>query len=100
MTTKDSLYDIIDWLGQLGFIQFVDLNAHEQPFNLLFSSMIKHTSDVLWKIEIIEKKCVVYGIPIVHPWKYIVFKEARDYLKMEMNCAPHMMFKEIQKKVD
>ena len=52
------------------------------------------------KIEMIEKKCWLYFIPLIRPWKYIEFWEAKDSLKLEMNCAPHLMFNEIQKQLD
>lgn len=44
---KDDAWFIMNELGNLGCIQFIDLNKNEQPFHLPYASQIKRCDDAL-----------------------------------------------------
>lgn len=48
---KDHYWEIMNELGKLECMHFVDLNEHEQPFNLYFASWVKRCDDTLRRIS-------------------------------------------------
>jgi len=48
---KDDCWDVINDLGKLKQMHFVDLNKHEQVFNLQYGEMIKRCQDILISIK-------------------------------------------------
>ena len=49
MANDDAWY-IMNQLGNLGTIHMIDLNKHEQPFQLPFAKQIRRAEDALTKI--------------------------------------------------
>lgn len=54
---KDNAWDIMNTLGGLDALHFIDLNSDEQPFNLTFASWVKRCDDTLRKISLIKEEC-------------------------------------------
>lgn len=38
---KDSAWEIMNELGKIDCMHFIDLNTHEQPFNLTYAHWVK-----------------------------------------------------------
>jgi hypothetical protein len=48
---KDDAWFIMNEMGNLGSVHFIDLNKGEQAFNLPYSSQIKRCDETLRRIE-------------------------------------------------
>ena len=48
---KDSDWHIMNELGKIGSLHFIDLNKELQPYELKFTNNIKKTEEALRKIE-------------------------------------------------
>jgi V-type H+-transporting ATPase subunit a len=42
---KDDAWDVMNQLGNLDIVHFIDLNKGEQPFNLPYTSQIKRCEE-------------------------------------------------------
>jgi len=49
--SKDSAFDLMEAFGSLGEADFIDLNKHEQVFDLPFTKQIRRRNDIIRKIE-------------------------------------------------
>ena len=47
---KDDAWYIMNELGNLGVVQFVDLNKSEQPFHLTYATQIRRCDEALKKL--------------------------------------------------
>jgi V-type H+-transporting ATPase subunit a len=47
---KDNAWEIMNELGSLSALHFIDLNKNEQPFNLTYASNLKRCEDTERKI--------------------------------------------------
>jgi V-type H+-transporting ATPase subunit a len=64
---KDNAWDIMNTLGRLDAMHFIDLNTDEQPFNLTFVNWVKRCDDTLRRISLIKDECVRLGVHIKKP---------------------------------
>ena len=60
MIPKQMVFETIEKIGELGIVQFIDLNQHEMSFKRMFSKEIKQCEEIERKIrffnEIITKE--------------------------------------------
>ena len=47
---KDDAWDVMNQLGNLSLVHFIDLNKGEQPFNLPYTAQIKRCEETERKI--------------------------------------------------
>lgn len=53
---KDNAWDIMNELGNLNCIHFIDLNKEEQVFNLQYASLVRRCEETEKKIGFIEEE--------------------------------------------
>lgn len=51
--SKDDSWQVMNELGNMGVVHFVDLNKNEQPFHLPYANQIKRTEETLKKLSYI-----------------------------------------------
>lgn len=54
---KDNAWDIMNELGTLNALHFIDLNKDTQVFDLTFTGIIKRCEELERKISLIESEC-------------------------------------------
>ena len=57
IVTKDKAYDIIEALGMLDEVYFVNLNFDEQPQKLSYSREVSKTNEINARLEFIIDQC-------------------------------------------
>ena len=51
LVPKDNDWDIMNELGLLNCLQFIDLNKEEQPYSLRYISQVKRAEEAMKKLE-------------------------------------------------
>ncbi|CAI2364611.1 unnamed protein product [Moneuplotes crassus] len=72
--SKDSAFDLMEAFGALGVADFIDLNKHEQVYDLPFTKQIRRCNDITRKIDYLKE---IYEM---RTSKYAVFD------KIEKEC--------------
>eukprot|EP00271_Cylindrocystis_brebissonii_P001270 TRINITY_DN1157_c2_g1_i1.p1 TRINITY_DN1157_c2_g1~~TRINITY_DN1157_c2_g1_i1.p1 ORF type:complete len:820 (-),score=206.26 TRINITY_DN1157_c2_g1_i1:844-3303(-) len=60
----ESAHDTITYLGQLGLLQFKDLNPDKSPFQRTYANQVKRCSEMARKLRFITDQTGKAGIPI------------------------------------
>lgn len=97
--TKDSSYETMKTLGRLECVSFIDLNMHEQVYDLPFASEVKRCNETLRRIENIENECERLNVPLKSPSTINEYYMAKDGLTSVMQVAEHRMFDSMEKEV-
>ena len=71
---KDNAWDIMNELGNLNSLHFIDLNRNEQVFTLAYAPLIKRCEVTEKRIEFIESECERNGVEMIPP------KNVEDFL--------------------
>lgn len=58
---KNFAWDVMDSLGKLSCLQFIDVDAKEQVYNRSYSAMVRRCDDALRRIRYIEIICNNYN---------------------------------------
>lgn len=64
---KGSAWEVMNSLGKLTCLQFIDSNAKEQVYHLPYSSVVYRCDEALKKIRYIEQLCDRYNKRIKYP---------------------------------
>ncbi len=64
---KDNAWEIMDQLGRLDCLHFIDLNKNEQVFNLWFAPLIKRCEDSEKRIAFLLNECRRHKIDLIKP---------------------------------
>lgn len=57
IVTKDKAYDLIEALGMLNEVFFINLNKDEQPQKLPFCHEVSKTNEINTKLDYIYSEC-------------------------------------------
>jgi len=60
---KDDAWEVMNVLGDLDCLHFLDMNSDVQPFNLPYASDLKRCEEVLRRIQAIEEECKNLKVP-------------------------------------
>lgn len=59
---KDNAWDVMNELGYLNIIHFIDLNESEQNFNLVYAGYVKRCEQTMKKIKVGFTICLGYSL--------------------------------------
>lgn len=96
---KDNAWDIMNVLGKLNAIHFVELNTHEQPFNLTFVNWVKRCDDTLRRISFIKEECKRQGLDLKKPKDAATYLENLESIYRNRKKSCSLYFEEIEKEV-
>lgn len=96
---KDNVWDIMNTLGKLDAMHFIDLNINEQPFNLVFSNNIKRCDDTLRRINFIKDECRRLGVDLVKPKNPKQFLDTISKMQKLRKTSASLFFEEIEKSI-
>lgn len=97
---KDNAWDIMNTLGNLDALHFIDLNTQEQPFNLTFAGWVKRCDDALRKISLIKEECGRLNVDLKKPRDASSFLENIQavYRNRKRSCS--LYFEEIEAEIN
>ena len=64
---KDDDWEIMNELGLLNCLHFVDLNSEEQTHKLMYTNELRRAETIEHKLRNIEELCFEYRIPMKQP---------------------------------
>ena len=98
--SRENAWEIMNELGELSAVEFVDLNQNEQVLTRPYSTYIKRCEEIELKIQSMEQTMLKFNRPIERCTEYKAFlKSQRDILK-QRNKAEHTYLEEIEAEVD
>jgi V-type H+-transporting ATPase subunit a len=97
---KDNAWDIMNALGKLNALHFVDLNSNEQPFNLTFANWVKRCDDTLRRIDFIKNECSRLNVDLQKPANPKLFLENLASVYRNRKKSSSLYFEEIEKEVE
>ena len=65
VVSKDHAFEALNALGRIDSCHFLDMNRKEQPFNLLFTHLIKRFEECERHVRVIESEYARFNIPLV-----------------------------------
>eukprot|EP00824_Muranothrix_gubernata_P005823 TRINITY_DN175_c0_g1_i1.p1 TRINITY_DN175_c0_g1~~TRINITY_DN175_c0_g1_i1.p1 ORF type:complete len:838 (+),score=142.13 TRINITY_DN175_c0_g1_i1:2-2515(+) len=93
---KDSCWEVMEELGKMDSLHFIDLNANEQVFSRTFSNFIKRADEAERRIRYIETECERFKIKLKQPESPDVFMKAIDEMTKTRKKAASTFFDEIE----
>jgi V-type H+-transporting ATPase subunit a len=96
---KDNAWDIMNVLGKLNALHFIDLNVHEQPFNLTFAHWVKRCDDTLRRISFIKEECIRLNVTLQKPKDAQSFLENINAVYRNRKKSSSFYFEEIEQEV-
>lgn len=97
---RENAWDILNELGELNAVQFVDQNAHDLTFNRPYTAYIKRCEDMEAKVDQITKSMVRFEKDYVKCDDPKLFlRNLRDHLS-KRNRAEHTYFEEAETELD
>ena len=97
---KDNCWDIMNELGNLNNMHFIDLNRDEQVFNLQYAPFIKRCEETEKKIEFIELEWKRHGVPMLPPKSVDDFLNKLNTMRRIKKKSNNLFFEEIEKDID
>lgn len=64
---KNFAWTVMDTLGRLSCLQFIEGNAKEQVYNKPYSTMLRRCDESVRRIRYIESLCEKYNKKVTHP---------------------------------
>lgn len=96
---KDNAWEIMNILGKLDALHFIDLNFNEQPFNLTFANWVKRCDDTLRRISFIKDECERLNVQLRKPKNATVFLENIESVYRNRKRSASLYFEEIEKEI-
>ena len=97
---KDNSWDIMNELGNLNSLHFLDLNKEEQVFNLQYAPFIRRCEEIEKKIEFIEDECQRHKVPMKHPKSVDDFLNKLNIMRRNKKKASNLFFEEIENDIN
>jgi V-type H+-transporting ATPase subunit a len=63
--SEDAAHECVHNLGELGALQFTDLNPEQTPFQRRYVSYIKRCDEMERKLRYMGKEIEAFGLPIM-----------------------------------
>lgn len=96
---KDNAWEIMNALGMLDAMHFIDLNMTEQPFNLTFANWVKRCDDTLRRISFIKDECLRLDVKITLPKTPKAFLENIAAIHRGRKKSASLYFEEIEEQL-
>lgn len=96
---KDNAWEIMNKLGDIGIMHFINLNKDEQVFNLTFAPFIKRCEETEKRISFIEQECVRHNVPMTKPKSVQEFLNTINNMQSRIKKAGNMFFESIEEEI-
>lgn len=96
---KDNAWDIMNTLGRMNAMHFIDLNYDEQPFNLTFANWVKRCDDTLRKIDFIKQECNRLHVDLKKPKDPKTFLDNLEAMHRSRKKSSSLYFEEIEQEI-
>lgn len=93
---KDNAWKVMNELGKLGNLDFIDLNKKEQPFNLPYGNTLKRCEEVLRNLMIVMSQT---DVNLRKPQTTEEFQEIIGHLEKKMGKTASSFFDHIETRV-
>ena len=96
---KDNAWDIMNSLGKMDAMHFIDLNYDEQPFNLTFANWVKRCDDTLRRIAFIKEECNRLHVELKKPKSPKDFLDNIESIYRNRKKSASLYFEEIEDEI-
>lgn len=96
---KDNAWEIMNKLGDIGSMHFINLNKEEQVFNLTFAPFIKRCEETEKRISFIEQECKRHQVPMKKPSSAQDFLNVINTMQSRMKKAGNLFFELIEDEI-
>lgn len=96
---KDNAWEIMNKLGDIGIMHFINLNKSEQIFNLIYAPFIKRCEETEKRISFIEQECKRHQVPMEKPKSVQEFLNNINSIQNKMKKAGNMFFESIEEDI-
>ena len=96
---KDDAWFIMNSLGMLGSVHFMDLNKGEQTFHLPYTSQLRRCDETLRRIDIMASECKKLKIKVPKVGSVENFQTALDKVKHDRRKAENVLLDEVEQDV-
>ncbi len=96
---KDNAWEIMNKLGDIGIMHFINLNKEEQVFNLTFAPFIKRCEETEKRISFIEQECKRHQVPMEKPKSVEEFLKNINSIQGKMKKAGNLFFESIEEDI-
>lgn len=93
---KDNSWEIMNKLGDIGRMHFINLNKDEQVFNLTFAPFVKRCEETEKRISFIEQECKRHRVEMEKPKNVREFLNTINNMQNRMKKAGNMFFESIE----
>lgn len=100
LVTKDKAYDVVEALGLLNEVSFVNLNKDEQPQKLPYCHEISKCNEICTKLDYIYEQCQKFGVKVEECESYQEFIDKKTSLQMRMKMSKFTILDHLNKIVE
>lgn len=97
---KNFAWDLMDSLGKLACLQFVDVNGIEQTYNRPYNAIIRRCDEALQKIKNIELLCGTYNKKLKQPSSIDFFQANLQQSIASQGLGPMAYFEKIESSIE
>ena len=97
---KDSDWQVLEMLGDMGLAHFINMNREENNFNLPNSQRISQCDETERKINYLLQECQAKGVKLRKPRDKQHFEEKTHQIKQDRRTERHLLFDKIKEEVD
>lgn len=96
---KDDDWEVMNELGLLNCLHFVDLNSDEQTHKLRYTNELRRAENIEHKLRSIEELCFEYHVRMKQPESVQDFLNTMESIKQKKDKAFRLLFSEIESDV-
>lgn len=93
---KNFAWDLMDSLGKLTCLQFVDVNQNEQSYNRPYTPMVRRCDEAVRRIKYVEMLCNKYNKKLRFPSSIEAFQANLQQSIASQGLAPMAYFEKIE----
>jgi len=97
---KNFAWDLMDSLGKLGCLQFVDVNVKEQIYNRPYTAILRRCDEGITMIKYIESLCRVYNKKPRQPSSIETFQANLQQSIASQGLNPMAYFEKVEGTLD
>ena len=96
---KDNSWKVLNELGKIDSLDFIDLNTNEQAFNLPYGNTLKRCEEVLRNLIVLQLECKKLGVRLSGPASIDQFEHTIELLEDDMKKTASSFFDYIEDNV-
>jgi hypothetical protein len=97
---RDYDWDIVEEFLRLDFVHYIDLNAYQQPHQLLYHEVLRRAEETSKKIAVIEDIYKEFNVHMQAPSDVSTFETAIQNIEGHKKKASSHLFSEIEAEID